>query len=148
MMLRLINPVRPERCFDGEMDRFFDSVFGDGGVRGFAPTPGRRIFPTFNVWEDEQNFVAEADVPGLKMDELTVSVMGNELTVEGERKANERDGVTYHRCERSVGSFGRVIHLAVDVEAEKVEATLCDGVLTITLPKVETALPKRIEVKG
>jgi HSP20 family protein len=108
---------------------------------------GRRTFPALNLWEDEQNFYAEAELPGFKTGDVDVSVAGNTLTLQGERKAAEQEGLTYHRRERAFGTFSRVVELPFPVEAEKVKAALKDGVLTITLPKAEAAKPRKIEVR-
>lgn len=148
MMLQRINEVYPSQRLREEMDQLFEGFFGNGRLRVSVPALGRQAFPSFNVWEDDKNFFAEAEVPGLKMEELAVSVMGNELAVEGERKDAELEGVTYHRRERGVGSFSRVLRLPVEIDTDKVEATLCDGVLTVRLPKAEAAMPKKIEVKS
>ena len=136
----------------GEMDRLFDEVFGDYfGRDWFANQWPFRVragtMPALNLWEDEGNLYAELEVPGMKMEDLELTVTGNELTIRGERKAFEQEGVTHHRREREVGQFRRVIRLPVDVDAEKVEATLRHGVLTIALPKAQSARPRKIEVK-
>ncbi len=129
-----------------EMDRLFDSAF-EGFPRltrdaWFAPTS-----PAVNVWEDTDNVYAEAELPGLKLDDIELLVMGDELTIKGERKDVCEDEVSYHRKERGAGSFNRVFRLPVGVDAEKVEATLRDGVLTVTMPKADEAKPRKIEVK-
>jgi len=128
------------------MDRLFDSAF-EGYPQltrdvWFAPT-----FPTVNVWEDTDNVYAEAELPGLKLDDIELLVMGDELTIKGERKDVCEDEVSYHRKERDAGYFNRVFRLPVGVDAEKVEATLRDGVLTVTMPKADEAKPRKIEVK-
>lgn len=137
----------------GEMDRLFDEVFGDYFGRDWltGEWPFRLAggtMPALNLWEDEANLYAELEVPGLKMEDLELTVTGNELTIRGEREAFEQEGVTQHRREREVGHFSRVIRLPVDVDADKVEATLKHGVLTITLPKAQSARPRKIEVKA
>jgi len=109
---------------------------------------GRRPFPAVNTWEDETAVYAEAELPGLAMGDIEVTVMGDELTIKGERKDLEKEGATYHRRERGVGIFSRVLRLPVQIDADKVEATLRDGVLTIKLPKAQSALPRRIELKS
>ena len=81
------------------------------------------------------------------MEDVEVNVVGDELSVKGQRKPAKGENLTYHRQERETGEFSRFLTLPTAVNAEKVEAVLRDGVLTITLPKAEGAKPKRIEVK-
>ena len=106
------------------------------------------VFPPVNVTEDNHNYFVRAELPGIKAEELNISVTGKNLTISGERKiASEGDDVRYHRREREAGSFNRIIALPRDVEVDNVEAGLEDGVLTVTIPKAEEAKPKQITVK-
>ena len=130
-----------------EMDRLFDDCFQPISVFGPFAAPWERAFPNLNVWENEQNLFAEAEVPGMSMEDMELTVAGNELTIKGKRSRNEQEGVTLHRRERGVGAFTRTLRLPFDIDADKVAATLEHGVLTITLPKPEAAKPRRIEVK-
>ena len=147
----LVRTGQPMRQLRSELDRVFNDVFGDSMSnrsnlgRGFGSEPS---FPAVNVWEDEEGLYAEAEVPGLRMEDLEILVKGNELTVKGERKNGEQEGVTYHRRERGVGPFCSVVRLPVDVHVDGVEAQLDGGVLTITLPKAPSARPRKIEVKA
>ena len=128
----------------GELARELDRLFGD-----FTPENlmSHGAQPALNLWEEENNLVAEAEVPGMKLEDLDISVAGNELTIKGERKDETQDAV-FHRRERRFSSFTRVLTLPTDVDADKVEATLRNGVLRIAMPKSETVLPRKIEVKG
>ncbi len=146
---RLTNTWYPVTQLRDEMDRLFDEVLGEGN--GGWTFPGRfrtRAFPAVNLWETEDAVFAEAEVPGLTMEDIELLMMGNELTIRGERKPFQQEGVTYHRRERGTGTFSRVIRLPIDVDSEKVEASLETGVLTIRMPKAETARPRKIEVKA
>ena len=146
MVLCRMNGTYPVRGLRQEVDRVFNDVFG-GAAGGFSPAAfGRRVFPALNLWEDDVTLFAEAEVPGLRMDDLEVFVNGDELTVKGERKPGEEEGAKHHRRERGVGTFSRVLQLPVEVDAEKVEASLRDGVLTIKLPKAQAVLPRKITV--
>jgi HSP20 family protein len=109
---------------------------------------GMRPFPAINVWDEGENLVAEAELPGLAEDALEISVIGSELTIKGERKPVAEEGASYHRRERGTGSFTRVLRLPVEVNADRVTATLRDGVLNIQLPKAESAKPRKIEVQS
>ena len=131
-----------------EVDRLFGDFYETvaGGVP-FGIT-GRHAFPAMNVWEDDKNLYAEAELPGLTLNDLEIYVLGDELTVKGGRPASEVKDVTYHRQESGVGPFSRVLRLPLAVDGDKVEATLRDGVLSITLPKEQAAVPRRIEVKS
>lgn len=148
MVLCRINGTHPARRLRDEMDRIFEGFFES--VPGGTPlaTYSRRTFPAFNVWEEAEDLFVEAELPGMKMDEIEVLVIGDELTVKGERKDLQREDATYYRRERGAGTFSRVLRLSVEVDADKVEATLRDGVLTIKLPKAQAALPRKIEVVG
>ena len=130
----------------GEVDRLFESL--TDGLSPWAALTGVGAFPALNVWEDDHNLYAEAELPGLKMEDLEILTCGNELTIKGERKDCKADGVTYHRRERGVGPVGRVVRLPVPIDANKVEASLKAGVLTLHLPKVEAARPRKITVKA
>jgi HSP20 family protein len=104
-------------------------------------------FPALNIWDDGQRLCAEAEVPGFNMDDIEVSVMGNQLTIKGRRESVTQEGTTFHRRERRTGEFTRTVTLPVDVDPDKVKATLKDGVLSIVMPKAEAALARKIAVK-
>lgn len=150
---RLANVGYPRDGLREELDRVFEDVFG-GDLLDQRYWPQRqtglrgRSFPAVNVWESEDKLYAEAEVPGLKLDDLEILIKGDELTIKGERRSGEQEGVTYHRRERGTGPFCSVIRLPVDVEVEGVEASLENGVLMMELPKSAQARPRKIEVKA
>jgi HSP20 family protein len=124
------------------MNRIFEGFFEElPGVRPYGVG-----YPALNMWEDEENCYVEADLPGMKLDEIEVLVMGNELTIKGERLIEEQKEATLHRRERSHGQFTRTLTLPWDINAEKVEAKLHEGVLTIKLPKAESAKPRKVKL--
>lgn len=129
-----------------EVDRVFSEVFAD--IFDHGRRMQDRGFPALNMWEDEGSLYVEAEVPGLKMDDLEILVKGDELSIRGERAGEDREDVTYHRRERRTGSFCSVVRLPVEVEVEKVEGHLVDGVLTVTLPKAAAARARKIEVQA
>lgn len=139
------NPVHQ---FREEFDRLVTGAFNTPGVATAARMVTGRSFPAVNVWEDGENFFVEAEVPGLKSENLEITVVGDELTLKGERASEERSEATYHRQERGIGSFSRAIKLPNEVNAERVEAALKDGVLLLTLPKAEAAKPRKIKVNA
>jgi len=103
--------------------------------------------PALDVQEDKDNFVISTELPGLKHEEIEVSLHDDVLTISGERKVETvTEGVEVHRRERAYGKFERTLTLPTRVAADKVKAAYKDGVLTVTLPKVEEAKPKQIDV--
>jgi HSP20 family protein len=110
--------------------------------------PFAGVFPLVNVTEDKDTFYVRAELPGIKAEELDLSVTGNNLTIAGERRLPAEDAhATYHRREREEGRFSRMIGLPAQIDSGKVEAHASDGVLTIVLPKAEVAKPKQITIK-
>jgi len=105
-----------------------------------------RGFPAMNIWEDANCLYAEAEVPGLNMQNIEVFVEGDELTLKGHRDTLDAREYTYHRRERGTGEFSRTLRLPVEINADNVEATIANGVLTIKLPKAETAKARKIKV--
>lgn len=136
-------PFRDMLSLRADMDRLFNSLFGRG--------PGEKEgfwAPIVDIEEDNENIMVKAEIPGMKKEEIKVSVQGNMLTITGERKQeSEVKDKTYHRVERSYGKFSRTISLPTDVETDKVKASYKDGILNITLPKPEAIKPKHIDVE-
>lgn len=130
-----------------EMDRLFSGALHGVGLDapGF-PTLGS--YPALNVWETENSVVAEVEVPGLDLADIDLEVVGSELAIRGERKEKEPKESVYHRRERPFGKFSRSIQLGADIDSGKVEASLRDGVLLITLAKAEAAKPRKISIRG
>ncbi len=127
-----------------EMDRYFEELT-ERTLR--APIAG--VFPLTNITEDNDNFYVRAELPGVKPDELEISVTGDSLTITGERKISpENENVRYHRREREAGQFSRVITLPGQIDADNVQASASNGILTVILPKAEAAKPKQIAVKA
>jgi HSP20 family protein len=108
---------------------------------------GAREFPAVNLWETDQELFAEAELPGVKLDQLEIYAVGSELTIRGNRPGDDFPGGAYHRRERGVGKFSRVIPLPAEVNPDLVEASLRNGVLEVRLPKAEAAKPRKIQVK-
>lgn len=103
--------------------------------------------PAIEVYEKEDKFVIKAELPGMKEEDIDVSVEGETLTITGERKAeSEVKEENYYLCERSYGSFSRAIALPSGVDAKKIGASYEDGVLEVTLPKTAEVKPKKIAV--
>ncbi|HYE20565.1 MAG TPA: Hsp20/alpha crystallin family protein [Tepidisphaeraceae bacterium] len=144
MLARMMTDFAPLARLQDEMNQMFESVFEDApSLRGYAAG-----YPGVNLWEAGDAAYVEAELPGLGMEDIEVLVTGNEVTINGERKIAEPENAAYHRRERAAGRFSRVLTLPWEIDAEKVQATLHDGVLTVTLPKCESCKPRKIEVKA
>ena len=131
--------------FRKEADRLWDRFLGE---IPFGRTFTESWLPSVDISETKDNFVVKAELPGLEAKDVNVSISGDILTIKGEKKAEEEEkDEHYHRIERYSGSFQRVFQLPSGVIADKIEATFDKGVLKVTLPKVEEAQKKEIEVK-
>jgi len=102
--------------------------------------------PALDLYQNNDNVVAVLELPGMRKEDIEISLHDGTLTISGERKSSSSNGETAERTERYVGSFRRSISLPVRVDAGKVNASYREGILTITMPKAEEAKPKRIEV--
>jgi HSP20 family protein len=116
------------------------------GVAGGAVTG---FLPSFEVKETKDSYVFKADLPGVKQEDLNISLTGNRLTISGQRNEEKKDeGETHFVYERSFGSFSRSFSLPEGIDAEHVQADLKDGVLNVVVPKKPEVQPKRILIKG
>jgi len=142
LLNRMMNDFAPLMQLQGQMNRLFENVFEDlPAVRPYAAG-----YPALNTWEDGDNAYLEAELPGLSMDEVEIYVTGNEVRMGGERKIAEPEGASWHRRERSQGRFSRTLTLPWEIDADRVEATLRDGVLSVRLPKCESCKPRKVKV--
>jgi len=139
-----INPAPASVGFSpiNRLDSVFDRVFGDDGALlgqdwSWAPVA---------MWQDDDSFFVEAEMPGLSEDEVELTVHNDVLTIRGERKREE--GRTYLYNGRSYGRFERTITLPEPVNSNEVRATLNNGVLQVALPKSPEAKPKRIAIQA
>jgi HSP20 family protein len=137
----------------GALRRQINRVFEDFGLSDLEftglPEAAGEWGPALDVAETPESFVVKAELPGIDPKQVEISVIGNTLTIKGEKQAEkEEKGKTWHRVERSYGAFTRTFTPPVAVRADKIEAEAKDGVFTITLPKSTEALPKKIAVKA
>ena len=114
--------------------------------------PERRIlsagvFPLLNLTENQDNYYIRAELPGMKAEDLGIQIADKTLTISGERKIPEEgEKIRYHRRERDAGRFSRAIGLPGEIDSDRIEAQMRDGLLTVTIPKAEAAKPKQIAV--
>jgi HSP20 family protein len=153
MIIRRVSgwPSARERNPFEELERIRRQMewLSEGFTGRFSKEPIAGVFPLVNVTEDKDRFYVRAELPGVKAQELDISITGNSLTVAGKRKlALEVEGAKYHRREREGGRFSRVISLPSQVDNASVEANCAEGILTVTLPKAEAAKPKQITIKA
>ena len=129
-----------------DVDRLFSSVLQGTGLADWQP--GGMVGLPVEVYEADDELKVVAELPGVEEKDVAVELAGNVLTIKGEKKAEqERKGEGYHLAERRYGSFSRSLQLPYEVEADKVQASFRNGVLTVTMPKPAEQQPKRIEVK-
>jgi HSP20 family protein len=141
------DPFRDLRSLQEEVNRLFSTnltrTFGDEGI-------GRGAWaPSVDIYENKDQIVLEAELPGMKQEDFDLSIENNVITIRGERKFEKTDeSDNYHRVERSYGSFTRSFTLPQTVSADEARAEYSNGVLRVTLPKREEAKSRRIEVTG
>lgn len=104
------------------------------------------VFPALVISEDEQTVYIEAEIAGVKPQDMEISVEGETLTIKGERKAVVEEKVSFHRREIEYGNFSRAVSLPARVNINQIAARIIDGILYINLPKAEEAKPKKIKV--
>ena len=132
-----------------ELERMQRRLQESGGALARRPRwpVGVGVFPLINLTADKDSYYVRAELPGLTANDINISVANNNLSISGERKiASEGENVKYHRREREAGTFSRIIALPDDVDPDKVEASHVNGILTVVVPKAETAKPRQITV--
>ena len=144
-------PARMVSPFES-MDRMFDDFFGRGWLRPFRRDwlafPELDIsIPKVDVIDRDEEVVVRAEVPAVKKEDIEVSISGNMLTIKAETKHEEKEEKgDYYRSEISRGAFSRMVSLPAEVDESKAKASLKDGVLELTLPKIEKARRRTIKV--
>ena len=139
--------------FRDRLDRIFNQML----TQSFSPdvllepqgdVAARHWMPAVDIRETADSLLLVAELPGMTREDVQITLENNVLSIAGERKF-EKDvkGESYHRLERSFGTFARSFSLPANVKTDKVEAVFKDGILTVTLPKVEEAKPRRVEIK-
>ena len=137
-MLAKWEPFRDLSAVEREFDRLMGRAFSKNAW-----------VPSLDVRETDDRYEVTLDQPGLEPDAVNVTFEDGTLTVSGKREfVSEDAGETYHRIERSYGTFARSVGLPHVADAERIEATFDKGVLTVSVPKVEAAKPRTIEVKA
>lgn len=132
------SPFARLRTLQNEMNRMFEGT----GLK-------REAFPAVNIWSNENEVILKAELPGVTADDMDITVEGDVLTLEGERKAeNPGEESSYHRRERGSGTFIRSFRLPYEIDNGKVKAAYKDGILKITMPRAETSKPKKIKVSA
>ncbi len=133
-----------------DMDRLFDEIFSPLQRRrrtwGEKPETGS-IVPNVEIYDRTNEIVFRAQLPGVKKEDIDLSIAKDSLTLKGEVKKEEEAGTAYYVNEISYGSFARTVELPVEVESEKAKATFKDGILELVLPKREEAKPKEIKIE-
>jgi HSP20 family protein len=130
-----------------EMSRLQDELLRTGFSPRAATNGARATFaPAVDVFEDAEAIFVKAELPGLRLEDVTVGVESDVLTLSGERKSERDEGHTLR--ERWYGAFSRSFKLPRTIDVERIEATLKDGVLTVRLPKRESVKPRKIEVRS
>jgi HSP20 family protein len=135
--------------FRHRLNRMFDDFVRDMlPARGSEEVASGRWLPSVDIKESPESLSLVVELPGMKKEDVSIMVEHQVLTISGERKfENEEKDETYHRIERSYGHFLRSFTLPANVKTDKVDAQFEHGLLTVTLPKVDEAKPRRIEIR-
>jgi HSP20 family protein len=141
------DPFEPMMSLRSAIDRLFDDSFVRPSFGWLAPMSAAEL--AIDVYETKDDVVVKAALPGVKPDQVEVSIAGDTLTIRGEVKEDRQiKEENYIRKERHYGSFCRSVVLPSGIKADKADATFENGVLTLKIPKAEDAKPKTIKVKA
>ncbi len=140
---------RWERDVDRMMDEFFARRMRPWWPERWSGAwDGEIIAPVLDVYEEKDEIIVKAELPGMDKNEIEVEITDSELILKGEKKKEEKvEEKNYYRCERSYGAFRRSVRLPKDVQADKIKASFKNGILEVRLPKTEKAKAKEIKVK-
>ena len=153
---KAVTPWRPFMDltrWEREMDRMMEDFFGRRmrpwwPERWFRAEPMEIGAPVIDLYEEKDDIVVKAELPGMDKDDIEVNISNSQLTLKGQKKKEkEVKEENYYRCERSYGSFVRTLELPKDVHADKIKASFKNGILEVRLPKTEQAKTKEIKVK-
>ena len=140
------SPFRNVDRFQQEMNQLIDWAFGRGMGDSLVDTAWA---PPVDVIQDGDKFRVHVDLPGMKKDEIEITLNGDTLTIRGEKKReSEHKEEDVYRAERYYGSFARSLVLPASVDSTKIEASYRDGVLEVVIPKSEEAKPKQIRIQS
>jgi HSP20 family protein len=144
-MLDLANaPITSYAALQNQINGLLEDFLSEPTT--WAESPDIRRYPAVNIWEDGDAAHLEAELPGVKMEDVDLLVAGNQLKLAVQRHISAPEKVAWHRQERPSGTFARSFTLPWDLDADKVHATLKNGVLTVDLPKAESAKPRKIKL--
>ena len=153
--IRTIPPGRPSDLalrWEREVDRMMDDFFGRR-MRRWWPERWARSedinfeTPAVDLYEDKDDIVVKAELPGIDRDDVHVNLTDHTLTIQGEKKHDEEvKEENFYRCERSYGTFVRTLELPQDVQADKIKAAFKNGVLEVRMPKTAESKPKGISI--
>jgi len=144
-----MQPVSPFAEMEQVMDTFFRDPFSLFTHPLMTRSLGRgmELAPSVDIYEDDGEVVVKAEVPGVKKDDLEITITENSLTISGEKKQEDKvEKKDYHRIERRYGSFSRSFRLPEDVNGNKAKASFKDGVLEIRIPRSKEAKKKKIAI--
>jgi HSP20 family protein len=131
----------PRPAFTGDIDRVFEDFFNRRWLRPFGwgrPFAEMPSMPSVDIIDRDDAVVVKAEVPGYKKEDIEISVSDSSLTIKGETRTEEKEEKgDFYRCEISRGAFSRTLALPAPVDDSKAQAVMKDGVLELTLPKVE-----------
>jgi HSP20 family protein len=145
--LRELKSLDPFRIFQQRVNRLFDEDFLPFALPSEENIALTTWTPSCDIYETENEFVVKAEIPGAKKEDVKVNIEGNILTLFGERKFEEEvKKENYVRVERNYGKFMRSFTLPVFIDTARITADFNDGLLKVTLPKLEEAKPKHVEV--
>lgn len=141
------DPFKDFLSLQQDMGRLFERTFGGEGKSLLGWASGAWA-PAVDMYETDKEVVMTAELPGLTAKDIDISLKDDTLTLRGEKKFSEEiKEENYYRLERRYGSFKRLVQLPSAVKKDKIKAAFRDGVLTVSLPKVEEEKPKEIKVK-
>lgn len=128
------------------MKHHMDRLLGNFAQRR-AGRAGSGVFPPVNLTEDKNSYFVRAELPGVNVEDLDIQATVNTLSISGKRTIPvEDENAKYHRRERDAGKFSRMIKLPDAVDADAIEASLVNGLLTVKIPKSDMAKPRQIKV--
>jgi HSP20 family protein len=126
------------------LQRAMDSVMSSDWFG--SRTSGSGAFPLINVFNDGDDFVVVAELPGVKKEDLDIQVRGDNVRIHGKKMVAYEENASVHRRERAAGEFDRTVTLPDQIDAAKVGAEYRDGVLTLRLPRAESAKPRTVTI--